>query len=88
MSVTKNSLVFIEAAIKYFMISSLSSGLIIFSISVLYFFTGSVNFYDINLFISALNLMNILPNKIYYLTALLLLFLGLMIKISAAPFHI
>lgn len=88
MAIMKNSLVFIESAVKYFIISSFSSGLIIFSISVLYFFTGSINFYDLNLFSSTFNYIEFLPNKIYYLTALFLLFLGLLIKISAAPFHV
>lgn len=89
MSVVKTSLSFIESAIKYFIISSFSSGLILFGISVIYFFTAATNFYDLSLFIHSYELfIASTDNSIYYLTAIFLIFLGFAIKLSAAPFHI
>jgi len=87
MSVIKNSPILIESALKYFVISSTSSGILIFGISLIYYFTGSINFYDLNLFVSHFNLSES-PNKLYFLIAVFLIFSSLLIKISVAPFHV
>jgi len=38
----------IEAALKYFVFGSFSSGMLLFGISILYSFFGSTNFFDVN----------------------------------------
>jgi NADH-quinone oxidoreductase subunit N len=43
----RNSNLSIEAGMKYFIFGSFASGLILFGISLIYCFTGSVNYNDI-----------------------------------------
>ena len=48
-SMNKNNIYSIEAALKYFIIGSFSSCILLFGISFLYGFTGHLNFLDIQL---------------------------------------
>ncbi len=71
-----------EAGIKYFLLGALSSGLLLFGISLIYGFTGSVDFDVIG---SALGGLDVAP--IGFTFGLVFLLAGLAFKISAAPFH-
>jgi len=68
-----------EAGLKYFVLSALSSGLLLYGCSLIYGFTGSTNF---NLIADQLN------TDQYALTfGIVFILVGLAFKISAVPFH-
>ena len=68
-----------EAGLKYFVLSALSSGLLLYGCSLIYGFTGSTNF---NLIANQLN------SDEYALTfGIVFILVGLAFKISAVPFH-
>ena len=68
-----------EAGLKYFVLSALSSGLLLYGCSLIYGFTGSTNF---NLIANNLN------TNDYALTfGIVFVIVGLAFKISAVPFH-
>ena len=68
-----------EAGLKYFVLSALSSGLLLYGCSLIYGFTGSTNF---NIIASQLN------SSEYVLTfGIVFILVGLAFKISAVPFH-
>ena len=68
-----------EAGLKYFVLSALSSGLLLYGCSLIYGFTGSTNFYVIA---------NQLNSNEYALTfGIVFILVGLAFKISAVPFH-
>lgn len=68
-----------EAAMKYIMSSAFASGLLLFSISMIYGITGSLNFSDLQTAASANPL---------FLFSFILLIAGFGFKISAVPFHL
>ena len=68
-----------EAGLKYFVLSALSSGLLLYGCSLIYGFTGSTNFNEIA---------NQLNSNEYALTfGIVFILVGLAFKISAVPFH-
>ena len=68
-----------EAGLKYFVLSALSSGLLLYGCSLIYGFTGSTNF---NLIAEQLN------TEEYAITfGIVFILVGLAFKISAVPFH-
>ena len=68
-----------EAGLKYFVLSALSSGLLLYGCSLIYGFTGSTNF---NLIADQLN------SDQYAITfGIVFILVGLAFKISAVPFH-
>jgi NADH-quinone oxidoreductase subunit N len=68
-----------ESGIKYFVLSALSSGLLLYGCSLLYGFTGSTNFEEINLKMELEN-----TGAIF---AMVFILVGLAFKVSAVPFH-
>ncbi len=68
-----------EAGIKYFVLSALSSGLLLYGCSLIYGFTGSTNFEEIAIVSTDFNL-GIIFGMVFILV-------GLSFKISAVPFH-
>ena len=68
-----------EAGIKYFVLSALSSGLLLYGCSLLYGFTGSTNFEEINLKMDFEN-----TGAVF---AMVFILVGLAFKVSAVPFH-
>lgn len=76
-----------EAAIKYFIIGSLSSALMLFGASFLYGISGSTNFYAIMNAVTSLNgkqATNITP---IIIVGLILVIAGLGFKMGIVPFH-
>ena len=68
-----------EAGLKYFVLSALSSGLLLYGCSLIYGFSGSINFDIIS---------NQLNSNEYALTfGIVFILVGLAFKISAVPFH-
>ena len=68
-----------EAGLKYFVLSALSSGLLLYGCSLIYGFTGSTNF---NLIADQLN-----SNEYALTFGIVFILVGLSFKISAVPFH-
>jgi len=75
---TRNS----EAALKYLIYGAISSGMMLFGISLVYGMSGTTNLYELNVALQN-------PNVNLYTIgfALILIFVGIGYKISAAPFH-
>ncbi|MFH1198502.1 MAG: NADH-quinone oxidoreductase subunit N [bacterium] len=71
-----------EAALKYIIYGAVSSGLMLFGISLIYGITGSTNLYAINSLIQAPHI-----NLLTFSFACILVFAGIGFKMSAAPFH-
>ena len=71
-----------EASLKYLIYGAVSSGIMLFGISILYGITGTTNLYVINSLIQGPQV-----NLIALSFAVLLIFTGIGFKISAAPFH-
>ena len=70
-----------EAGLKYFVLGSLSSGLILFGISLIYGSTGSIYFKEIEVAIQSEEFL------IGIITGLVFLISGIAFKASAVPFH-
>jgi len=78
-SIDRDNLRSTESGIKYFVLSALSSGLLLYGCSLLYGFTGSTNF---DLIASQLNKDN--TGAVF---AMVFILVGLAFKVSAVPFH-
>ena len=78
-SIDRDNLRSTESGIKYFVLSALSSGLLLYGCSLLYGFTGSTNF---ELIASQLNKEN--AGAVF---AMVFILVGLAFKVSAVPFH-
>ncbi len=75
----RDQLISSEAGLKYFVLSALSSGLLLYGCSLIYGFSGSTNFDIIS---------NQLNYNDYVLTfGIVFILVGLAFKISAVPFH-
>ncbi len=78
-SIDRDNLRSSEAGIKYFVLSALSSGLLLYGCSLLYGFTGSTNFQVISNNVGDINIGTIF--------AMIFILVGLAFKVSAVPFH-
>lgn len=76
----------IEAGLKYFVLGSFSSSILILGISILYGITGLTNLKDLNDLLSLTN-DTLFLNFFFYL-GLILINIGFFFKLSIAPFHI
>jgi len=70
-----------SGGLKYFLLGGLSSGFILLGCSLLYAYTGTLNLEHIFIIYSNTSINYILD------PCLLVLFAGLLFKVSAAPFH-
>ena len=78
-SMDRDNLKSSEAGIKFFVLSALSSGLLLYGCSLLYGFTGSTNFEVIA--------SNTADSTIGIIFAMVFILVGLAFKVSAVPFH-
>ena len=78
-SIDRDNLRSTESGIKYFVLSALSSGLLLYGCSLLYGFTGSTNFEII-----ADQLVKDNTGAVF---AMVFILVGLAFKVSAVPFH-
>jgi len=78
-SIDRDNLRSSESGIKYFVLSALSSGLLLYGCSLLYGFTGSTNFNSISDQLTSENIGAIF--------AVVFILVGLAFKVSAVPFH-
>jgi NADH-quinone oxidoreductase subunit N len=72
-----------EASMKYFLLGTFSTGILLFGIALIYGASGSFDLYDIGTYIRQ----NSEHLPLYFKTGVLLLTIALAFKISAVPFH-
>ena len=70
-----------EAGLKYFVLGALSSGMMLYGISLIYGFTGTTSFTDVAMIVSGGDL------SIGLIFGLVFLIAGLAFKVAAVPFH-
>ena len=70
-----------EAGLKYFVLGAMSSGILLFGISLVYGFTGTISFEELGGQIAGAG------NNIGLIIGMVLVLAGLAFKISAVPFH-
>jgi len=73
-----------EAALKYFLMGAFATGIMLFGMTLLYGATGSFNLSAIQAYVSTTQ--QTVPSYLLY-AGLLLLMIGMLFKVSAAPFH-
>ncbi len=71
-----------EAAMKYFVLGALASGMLLYGISMVYGMTGTIRFDEMNQSIGALGLDNMV-----LIFGLVFIVVGLAFKLGAVPFH-
>jgi proton-translocating NADH-quinone oxidoreductase chain N len=75
-----------EAGLKYFILGSFSSGLLLFGLSLVYGFTGITNLGELFQFLS------INPHNLYLINGInlasIFIIIGLFFKLSVVPFHL
>lgn len=81
-----------EGGLKYFILGSFSSGIILFGISLIYGFTGFLSYSDLALFLSTFQFLDL--NLFLYsfsfsgfFVGLILVTIGLLFKLGTVPFH-
>jgi NADH-quinone oxidoreductase subunit N len=78
-----------EAGLKYFVLGSLASGIMLFGMSLVYGFSGTTEFSSLNaLFTDGLDVaknLNLIAGGL--LVGIILMLVGFAFKVSAAPFH-
>ena len=76
-----------EAALKYFLMGSFATGILLFGVALVYGSTGSFNIHGISVAVSqAKDQMGGAYGPLLY-AGIILMMVGLLFKISAAPFH-
>ena len=83
-SIYRHSELAISAGLKYFLLGSLASCIILLGCGLIYSFTGLTNLDSIYSLISVIDNNNILLG---FSLGLILIFIGLLFKIAAAPLH-
>ena len=81
-AIKRDSVTSAESGVKYFILGALSSGILLYGCSLIYGFTGSMNFNEINFYL--LKYENLNMGLIF---GLVFVMVGLAFKISAVPFH-
>ncbi|MFZ8864815.1 MAG: NADH-quinone oxidoreductase subunit N [Rickettsiales bacterium] len=81
-AINRTNLKSTEAGFKYFVLGALSSAILLYGISLIYGFTGSLNFNDIN---TSLN--QIGEGNLGVIVGLVFIIISLLFKVSAVPFH-
>jgi NADH-quinone oxidoreductase subunit N len=72
-----------EAALKYFLMGAFATGIMLFGMALLYGATGSFNLTAITAYVSG----NVYTTSVMLYVGMLLLLIGMLFKVSAAPFH-
>lgn len=80
----QNSLFSIEAGLKYFLLGTFASGLLLFGSSLIYGLTGSLHFVELN---TIFEFGTILQIDYLFKLGVLFFFSALFFKFSAGPFH-
>jgi len=92
-TIYRNSESATNAGLKYFLLGGLSSCLILLGCVLIYSYTGLISFEDIYSLVSSLTLVSDTASNGYFdivtviQLGLILIFIGFLFKIAAAPFH-
>ena len=81
-SIQKKSIKSSEAGLKYFILGALSSGILLYGLSLIYGFTGNTEFIKIYESLSTINELNL-----GIIFGLVFVIVALAFKVSAVPFH-
>jgi NADH-quinone oxidoreductase subunit N len=81
-AIKRDSLKSSESGVKYFVLGALSSGILLYGCSLIYGFSGSTNFLEIQNNLSSLDNLNL-----GLIFGLVFVLAGLAFKVSAVPFH-
>jgi len=71
-----------EAALKYFLLGSFATAFLLYGIALIFGATGTTQIYEIA------HLAATAPNHAFVLAALAMMLIGILFKVSAAPFHV
>jgi NADH-quinone oxidoreductase subunit N len=71
-----------EAAIKYFLLGSFATGFLLYGIALIFGATGTTQIYEVAARVPAAQ------NQTFIVAALALMLVGILFKVSAAPFHL
>jgi NADH-quinone oxidoreductase subunit N len=71
-----------EAAIKYFLLGSFATGFLLYGIALVFGATGTTQIYEVSRLVTSAQ------NQSLVLVALALMLVGILFKVSAAPFHV
>ncbi len=71
-----------EAAIKYFLLGSFATGFLLYGIALIFGATGTTQVYE------AARLIAAAPDRTFVVAGLGLMLIGILFKVSAAPFHV
>jgi NADH-quinone oxidoreductase subunit N len=71
-----------EAAIKYFLLGSFATGFLLYGIALIFGATGTTQIYEASRLIAAS------PDRTFVVAGLGLMLIGILFKVSAAPFHL
>ncbi len=82
----RNNRISSEAGMKYFVLGSLSTGLFLFGSSLVYGFSGSLNFIEIDLYFKAAS-DGAASIPLGFLVGMIFIIVAFCFKISAVPFH-
>lgn len=74
-----------EAAIKYFLLGSFATAFLLYGIALIFGATGTTQIYEIA---KALSAESGIPNLPLVVAAMALMLVGILFKVSAAPFHL
>ena len=81
-AIKRDSISSAESGVKYFILGALSSGILLYGFSLIYGFTGSMNFNEISFYLSKYDNLNL-----GLIFGLVFVMVGLAFKVSAVPFH-
>ena len=84
-SYKKNLLKSSESGVKFFILGALSSGILLYGLSLIYGFTNSTNFNEIAIYLSNPIINN--QNNLLVSTGFILVLSGFLFKIALVPFH-
>lgn len=86
-SFNRNNPYSIESGLKYFILGSFSSIILLFGISILYGYSGLLSLSEINLFMNAINIYYYKYDIYLIYISLILMIISILFKLYAAPFH-
>jgi NADH-quinone oxidoreductase subunit N len=89
-SINRNSNLSIEAGLKYFIFGSFSSCILLYGISLIYGLTGTLDYYQLSIFLSSNFSQNIIINDSMFLGiffSFCCILVGLLFKLAVFPFH-
>jgi len=84
-ALNRDSALSTEAAMKYFVLGALSSGLLLYGMSMIYGATGTLNLYEIAA--HAARMVNSTHEKTFLVFGLVFVVAGLAFKVGVVPFH-